>query len=184
MIDKATPRTRLIGAVVMTATVSACFGNSPDAVELSNIRESNIVPKSSPTSFVSTFEKMCLGPINSKSGFETTLRNASYVPTRPRNARGFRTYLVDDRRPAVVTQEQTTHRACAVLAVARTGQTQRVRNAVPRLFPNAKAASPSKVKGAEQVWIEPDAPERLIYTSRDKKIPSGASYRLAIIEMK
>ena len=168
----------------MTVSLSGCFDSAPDKVELSNIRPAHVVPKSSPTSFVSTFEQMCLQPLNSGSAFEPTLRNASYVPTRRANAHGYRAYIVDDRRPAVLIRERNDHRACAVMAIARTGQTQRVVNAVPRLFPNAKVASPSLVEGAENVWVEEGVRKRVIFTSRDQSTTRRAQYRLAVIETK
>ncbi|MCL3881220.1 hypothetical protein [Marivita sp. GX14005] len=165
----------------MTLALTGCLDTSPDAVELSNIRPWNVIPRSSPTAFVKTFDRLCVKPLVAKQPFETTLRNASYVPTGKRDRRGFRTFVVDDRRPAVLVQERRASRGCGVIAVARTGQTQRVRNAIPQLFPNARPANPSLVAGAEQVWVE-TSPTRVIFTSRDASIPSGANYRLAVIE--
>lgn len=169
-------------AAVCGLALSGCLDNSPDAVELSNMRPWYKIPLSSPTAFVGSFARYCVAPLDSGEPFDSVLRKASFVPVSKESRTGSRIYLVDDTRPAVLVNDKPGARSCGVVAMARAGQTQRVADAVPRLFPDARPADPALVPGAERVWVETGARTRVIFTSRDANKPRWSEYRLAVTE--
>ena len=97
-------RAAAVAALLAAGVLAGCApgaGQGPEALELANIAESNIVPKSSPAQFARAFERFCLDtPAEARA---ETLRAADYVPFAPvRASSRVRTFVVDDRRPAVM----------------------------------------------------------------------------------
>ena len=157
---------RLVPAlpIILTMLVAGCIGPDlgPDAAERSNIRKSNIVPKSSASAFVKAFDRFCVSGPTAPAAKEAMLRDAGYVPLRaPMN--GARAFVSDDRRPAVAFSD----RSCMVYVRSRTGQTNRVNRYVRDTFPQAVALDPATAgRSFEQVWQVSDAPAALVGTSR------------------
>ena len=149
----ATPLRACAWAVAAGAglTLTGCVDNSADAVELSNMRPWKKVPLASPAAFTGSFARYCAAPLESGESFATVLRQASFVPVSKESGSGSRVWLMDDTRPAVLVNEGPKGRSCGVVALARSGQTQRVEAAIPRLFPEARAADPALAPGAERV---------------------------------
>ncbi|MCV2888051.1 hypothetical protein [Ruegeria aquimaris] len=163
----------------MAVTVSGCVqqGTGPDAAELRNIAPWNIVPKSSPAQLVTAFRQFCVEAPASRSAQEGKLRNASYVPTAPRNGNKPQVFLVDDRRPAIVVSDTT----CMARAYARTGQTEKMNDYVASAFPDARPVSPDSLpKTFEQAWSVnlPDA--AIIATERVNDLGNSSGYGLIL----
>ncbi|MBA86276.1 hypothetical protein ACSSNL_07385 [Thalassobius sp. S69A] len=150
--------------LILTMLVAGCVEPDlgPDAAELANIRKSNIVPKSSASAFVKTFDKFCVTGPAAPAAKEALLRDAGYVPLRaPIN--GARAFVSDDRRPAVAFSD----RSCMVYARSRTGQTNRVNRYMRATFPQAVALDPATAgRSFEQVWQVSDSPAALVGSSR------------------
>lgn len=165
-------------AIVLALALTACTQTAtPDMLELRNIRQDNIIPKSTPSTFVSTFKTFCMAFNGDLAAMDRRLRAADYVPL-PRNNRGVRTYLVDTRRPAVM----LTDTGCVVAAASRTGQTERVQSFVSAEFPDA-VAFPAEGwgKDAEQAWILPSRGKAVLFTLRQIGAPEGSRYGFGII---
>ncbi|MEM8774818.1 MAG: hypothetical protein AAGF53_07270 [Pseudomonadota bacterium] len=157
-----------------------CTGSADsDALELFNTFDGNVVPKSSPTAFVSAFDTFCVKGPESVEGVDKALREVSYVPTRTAN--GTLLYVVDDSRPAIAISEQS----CSVRALSRTGQTDRVKNYMAENFPEAKQLTPAAFgKDVEQVW-EVGAPRPgAIVTTRTIELGTTTSYTLIFLRQK
>jgi len=157
---------RLVPApLILSATlVAGCIGPElgPDAAELANIRESNIVPKSSSTAFIRAFDKFCVKGAQAPAAKEALLRDAGYVPLR-RVRNGVRSFVSDDRRPAVNFSDSL----CMVQSRSRIGQTNRVRRYVQDTFPKAVAlGSGSGGHTFEETWMVTDTPKAMVGTSR------------------
>ncbi|UWQ33624.1 hypothetical protein K3555_03645 [Leisingera sp. M527] len=164
-------------AVVLTAGC-ASLNLGPDAYELANIKDSNIVPKSSPTAFVKTFDKFCTkGPRDSQAA-ERLLRASSYVPLRRRARNGGRVYVVDDRRPAVAVSS----RGCMVQAHSRTGQTERVRRYVAAAFPSAVRVPADRLKQHrfEEAWVLSGDQHGIVATRRTVESGNHSNYALVL----
>ena len=137
-------------------------GAGPDALELANLRLSNIVPKTAPARLVAGFETHCLDGPADPDRAAAMLRKADYVETRARPGARIRGFVVDDSRPAVLIG--TDGQSCAVAAKARTGQTERFKAMVARRFPQAKALDPARIgTRSERVW---DTGDGLIVLNR------------------
>lgn len=160
---------------------TACFigctkAASPDALELFNTFDGNVVPKSSATAFVSAFDTFCVNAPDSIDDVDKALRDVSYVPTSTRN--GTRLYIVDDSRPAIAISE----RSCAVRALSRTGQTDRVKRYMAETFPDAKPLTPAAFgKDVEQVWKVGEPRPGAIVTTRTVELGTTTSYTLIFL---
>lgn len=107
----------------------------PELYEFANIRQSNIIPKSSPTAFVRAFDSFCRQGGTSAAAVARKLRAKDYVAA-PRAAGSQQTaFVVDDTRPMVVVSDNG--RFCAVVATSRTGQTAKARAFVASHFASA-----------------------------------------------
>jgi hypothetical protein len=77
-------RAAAVAALMAAGVLAGCApgaGQGPEAIELANIAEPNIVPKSSPAQFARAFERFCLDtPAEARA---ETLRAADYVPFAP-----------------------------------------------------------------------------------------------------
>ena len=159
---------------------------APEEIELANMRPSNVIPKSSPRQFVSTFEQFCTDMLDTPDRRDALLRAADYVPTTSRPRNGARLYLVDDRRPAVIVIASPGSIGCTVMAEPRTGQTDEVRRWVAREFPAATARAPSQVGpggAAEEVWTFPTGAGQLgsIFTMRDGPFEPDPQYTISVV---
>ena len=174
-----------VAALCAGALLASCTpegGFQPEQIELANIDQRNIIPKSSPRQFVGTFERFCLDMISRPDQIAGALRVADYVPAnRPRPGRP-PTYAVDDRRPLVIV-DAGSPASCAVAAESRTGQTQEARAMVARRFPNARQLDPSlfRRQGAEEIWRVSSEPETLVFTLRQSVLSPPSRYLLGVI---
>lgn len=141
--------------------LAACGGPvTPDQAELSNIKRSHLVPKSSPAQMIKAFDRFCVDGPSDLAQADAQLRAASYVPM-PARDRGVRAYVVDDKRPAVARSA----RMCMVQVKARTGQTDKVQRYMRKTFVEAQPIDPAPLgRGIEQAWRVSDA--QLIATRR------------------
>lgn len=152
-----------------------------DVFELANMRESNIVPKSSPATLVKTFNSFCVDRIGQANTIATALVAADYVAV-PKNAQAaIRTYVVDDTRPMVMVADNSRAVTCAVAAESRTGQTTRVARFLAETYPQAVALDPAKIgRQTETAWIINDNPLTVIFTARYGPPSAPARYVVAI----
>ncbi len=143
-------------AWAVPALVAACFAPpqtgavraarapvTSELYELANIRHSNVVPKSSPSALVAAFRKFCLDGPRDPAALAAKLRAADYVAVPEDRATGVTAFVVDDQRPMVLVADDG--RSCAVGAVARTGQTARIRAMIAQDFPAATPLDPTRV---------------------------------------
>lgn len=129
---------------------------------------------------VSAFKTICLAKNSDEQ--QKRLQRAGYLKTRE-TGRGVRTYVVDNRKPAVMLRETNGAKACAIGAEARTGQSQALRALVVSEFPDATPIDARNISNsAEAAWATPNgavlyldrhgpkvAPPRLIFAiSRPK----------------
>ena len=140
-----------LGALALLAACDGAGGQAPDAYELGNLNPLNAVPKSSPSRLVATFAKACLDGPQTAVGAEAALRDDGFVPL-PQRRNGVTVFVSDDLRPAVMVTPAA--QSCAVVAEARTGQTDAIRDMVARRFPGAAPIS-APGKGLEQAWKTP-----------------------------
>lgn len=146
-------------------TVAGCIAGdtTPETLELANMNPANVIPKSSPAQLVAGFERYCLD--TAPAAVPAALRGSDYVEV-PRRAGGrVRSFVVDDRRPAVMLSDDG--RACAVAAASRTGQTERLRAMVARRFPGAVPVDPARIGSrTEQAWAVPGAAGGIVFVQR------------------
>ena len=148
-------------ALILSACVSAPA--TPDAYELANIYADNIVPKSTPARFVAAFERYCLD--HDGTGLESVLRADNYVPVPRRAGAQVQSWVVDDRRPAVMLLDGLT--GCSVAAEARTGQTTAVQALIARRYRSAAPLDPATVgRSVEQAWAVPGEAGVIVFTQR------------------
>ncbi|MEO0486219.1 MAG: hypothetical protein AAF092_09935 [Pseudomonadota bacterium] len=145
----ARPALMALAAGVALAGCSEPVMTQADRAELRNIKPSHVVPKSSPAQLVNTFRAVCVDGPTTFEGRVAKLRDLSYVPTRPRSARGMQYFVVDDRRPSI----SLSARMCIATAEARTGQSERFGDYVARAFPGAQPLDPATLTAtAERAW--------------------------------
>lgn len=132
------------GALAACASLASCSSPplTPEAHELANLSWWNEVPKSSPGLFTGVFEEICLDTPATKA--PARLRALGYVP-KPARVADHQLWVVDDRRPAVLTGSAGMR--CAVVAEARSGQADAARRMVARRFPQAGAVAPETLGG-------------------------------------
>jgi hypothetical protein len=156
---------RAVAAVVAISALSACMGAapSPETYELANIYGDNVVPKSTPARFVAAFERYCLD--HDGSGLDAVLRADDYVPVPRRADAKVQSWVVDDRRPAVMLLDGNS--GCSVAAETRTGQTAEVQSLIARRYPDAAPLDPTDVgRNVEQAWAVPGEPGVILFTQR------------------
>lgn len=175
---------RCLGAAALL--LSACTSNVPaDSYELANIEAGNIIPKSSPTAFVTAFETFCLPGVDDPAALPGHLRAADYVEFPEQGERPFRMFVVDDRRPAVAIAVTADGVFCGVTAESRTGQTTRVQASVAENFPAAMPVDPATVsRKAEQVWSVGGASPMTIFTLRLDRVVPPATLTYAVFKPK
>ena len=161
--------------------IAACTPTvSPDnaeLLELANIRESNIVPKTSPTRLVSTFRDYCIETGAEPGRVAAVLKASDYneVPTRASDP--VRLFVVDDTRPAVLVMRKG--RGCAVAAESRTGQTSRIERMVASDFPGATRLDPQRLgQSVERAWAVTGKTEGVIFVQRI--VPPADASRLIL----
>lgn len=162
-------------ALLAAMTLCACDtdGVSPDAAELANIGNRNVVPKSTPAAFVSAFNQFCVTGERDVQSREMRLRRAGYVSAISRPDNGIELFLVDDRRPAVVLSDTM----CLVQAVSRTGQTERARRYIADTFPDARRLDTDQFeKEVEDAWRV--ASDAIVTTLRTKEPTPTSRYAL------
>ena len=176
-------RARPIVAMAAAGMLAGCAGGGvggPEGFELANIAESNIVPKSSPAQFVGAFGRFCLD--TAEADRPAALRGADYVAFAPvRAASRVRTFVVDDRRPAVMLGGRGD---CAVAAEARTGQSARAARLIAERFPGASPVEPARLgPNVETAWLSrPGGP--VILTMRQIRPGLPSRYMLALVHTK
>lgn len=163
-----TPRRRARPAVLACAAALALGGcasaaGTPERLELANMNPGNVVPKSSPAQLVAAFERFCLD--TDAAAAPAALRRSDYVEVPRRTGGMVRSFVVDDRRPAVMLSDAG--RACAVAAASRTGQTERLRGMITRRFPGATPVDPARIGAqTEQAWVVPGARGGIVFVQR------------------
>ena len=161
--------------------LSACAGpRSAEEFEVANMHPANFVPKSSPASFVGTFERHCLDRMDAPKTIGPSLLAADYVRAPPRFTGGREIFVVDDRRPSVMLASTPTGTFCGVLASSRTGQTARARRLVAARFPEAvPVEAPALAPGMEAAWRVGSDGRTLVFLRRQGVPVSPASLTLA-----
>jgi hypothetical protein len=150
---------------------------SPELYEFANMRQSNIIPKSSPSAFVRAFDSFCLQGGKTAAAVAQKLRAKDYVAA-PRLPGSQQTaFVVDDSRPMVVVADNG--KFCAVAARSRTGQTAKVRAFVARRFGSAPAVEHA-LPGVEMLRRSGGANAGLIVLKRRIVGVSGSQLVLAI----
>jgi len=177
-------RARPIVALAAAGMLAGCAGGGvgrgaggPEGFELANIDDANILPKSSPAQFVGAFARFCLDTADADR--PGALRGADYVAFgRARSASRVRTFVVDDRRPAVMLGGGGD---CAVAAEARTGQSARAARLIAERFPAARPIEPGGLgPNAETAWLSrPGGP--VIQTLRQIRPGQPSRYMLALV---
>ena len=142
-------RAAALAACCWLAACSASPAYSPDAYELGNLDPANQIPKSSPAQLADTFKRVCLdGPADFVAA-EAALRGAGFVPYPTRG--DYVTFVSDDRRPAILISRRG--EGCAVAALSRTGQAERLSALVAQSFPDAVTLDPTSLgRDLERAW--------------------------------
>jgi len=167
---------RALAALVPLAVLAACTDAPPppDRLELATIPRWREVPKSTPAQLVAAFDRFCVEGAPDMAARDAELRAAGYVPKLRASAGRPALYVVDDRRPAVAVSD----RLCAVRAVARTGQTERVNRYVADTFPAARPVSTDGLaRDVEQAWATGG---RLIATARNLWAGNVTTYTVTL----
>lgn len=155
-----------LGLVVLV--LSGCVAaspSSPELIELSNIKPSHIVPKSSPAQLVSAFRRYCLA--DTLDDARQALRKDDYIQKPRRGRSAVHSYVVDSRKPAVLLSGEAERFNCAVLAEARTGQTSRIEDFVTAGFPKLAEADPARLgPRTERAWLAAGANGGIVFTKR------------------
>ncbi|MGQ0610599.1 MAG: hypothetical protein ACT4N9_05790 [Paracoccaceae bacterium] len=191
---RAGPRAQVCAMLFVAGAGAACTSPgtppqpgqiAPELYELANIRPSNIVPKSSPSTLVKTFEAYCLDGAHDPARVGARLRSAGFVEvptdilgqptvTQPTNVTA---YAVDDTRPLVMLSSDG--RTCAVAAESRTGQTARIREMIAQRFPSARPLDPSTLDpGIEIATAVTGAANGVVFVKR--LAPSISNSRLIL----
>ncbi len=137
--------------LLAVAVLAACSNAAPtpDRLELATIPRWREVPKSTPAQLVTAFDRFCVEGAPDMAARDADLRAAGYVPKVRATTTRPALYVVDDRRPAVAVSD----RLCAVRAIARTGQRERVNRYVADTFPAARPlARDGLSRDVEQAW--------------------------------
>ncbi len=155
------------GAVLLVGAACILSGCDPqyDAreAELRNFKPTHLVPKSSPAALVKAFDTYCIEGPKSPSELRKKLESAGYVAYTAQPRDGVHSFVVDNKRPAVL----ITSDGCAVAAASRSGHTERLRSYVASTFPNAKTIDPAPLGDQiEDAWVVPTEPKRVVATQR------------------
>ena len=169
------------GVIALLASLLASCGGpwSAEEFEVANMRATNFVPKSSPGSFVSTFERHCLDRLTDPGTIERSLLAADYVRAPSRWTGGREIYVVDDLRPSVMINRSAEGIFCAVMASSRTGQTARARRMVASRFPEAVPLAPAH--GMEAAWRVGPRGRTLVFLERQGTPATPASLVLGAV---
>lgn len=124
------------GCVPASRTEVTARAPTAELYEFANMRESNLVPKSSSAALVKAFEKFCFDSGRDAKAVAKKLRAADFVAAPNTSANGQTAFVVGDTRPMVVISDDG--RFCAVVAQSRTGQTARIRSMIDRRFPGTR----------------------------------------------
>jgi len=149
--------------------VSACApAASPDraeALELANIRETNIVPKTSPARLVAHFTDYCVETRADPARVRAKLRAADYVEVPSRASSPVRSFVVDDSKPAVLLMREGL--GCAVAAESRTGQISRIERMIASDFAQAMPVDPRRLgRSVERAWAVSGPVDGVIFVQR------------------
>lgn len=148
-----------------------------DRYELSSMRPSHVVPKSSPAQVVRVFRQICAEHAGAPAATPDRLRAAGYVEAPTRGAG--RSFVVDDRRPLVMLADHAGGPHCAVAAISRTGQTRAVADMVAADYPGARPTDPGPTgPGTESAWAVGQG--LTLYTMRSGAPLPDTTYMLAI----
>ncbi|MCF6231955.1 MAG: hypothetical protein L3J36_02445 [Rhodobacteraceae bacterium] len=162
-----------LGVSLLAGCTTAGLG--PDALEVANIKRSNIVPKSSPGALVHAFDKYCVNGPRDRTLADALLRKSNYVPRPRRGQNKTRVYVIDNKRPLVA----LTQNICVVQARSRTGQTHKFRAYIANTFPRAKPVPPGTFwHNIEQAWAVPSDPPAIVATQRDLEPGNFSRYGL------
>ena len=169
-----------LGLVLALAGCAGGLGDPATRAELGNIRLSNVVPKSSPKSMIAAFERYCLDTGGDAARAGAALRASDYVEVPERGSDGLRSWVVDDRRPAVMVGHGVQSGACAVAVSPRTGQTEAVQRLVADRLGGARGLSPDRVgRGVEQAWATADG--AVVFTRRGRLPDTEPYYMLGVL---
>lgn len=169
-------RRRALAGLAPLAVVAACSdaAPSPDRLELATIPRWREVPKSTPAQLVAAFDRFCTDRAPDMDAQDAKLRAAGYLPKVRARADRPALYVVDDRRPAVAVSD----RICAVRAIARTGQRERVNRYVADTFPTARAlARDGLSRDVEQAWAIDGG---MIATTRNLWVGNVTTYTVTL----
>jgi len=171
----------LVGLAALPGCLTPQREIGADVFELANISPSNIVPKSSPATFLRAFRSFCLDHVATPETIGPALIGANYVAVPQQSAGMFQSYAVDDSRPLVMVALQPDATHCAVAAEARTGQTSSVETFVAQTWPEAVTGDPATIgPRVERFWLVGNDPVQIITASRHGAPSSPAIYILAI----
>lgn len=145
-----------------------------DRLELATIPRWKEVPRSTPATFVRTFNSFCVEGPGDMQARDAVLRSSGYVPkTRPKPGAA-RAWVVDDLRPAIVSGG----RICGARARARTGQTDAVQGYIAETFPQARALDTGQFgPEVEQAW---QVEGGVLATTRSDWVGNASSYTLLL----
>ena len=172
-------RAARFGGLAVVMALGACSADplDSDTLELATMRDSNIIPKSSPGQLRRVFDRFCVKGTGNPDALDTQLRAASYVPMRRGQtaaARTSRLYVVDDRRPAVIVSD----RICGVRAISRTGQTEEINSYITNAFPKARPMATDRLnRDVEQAWQIDDG---IIATTRNRWIGNRSAFTVLL----
>jgi hypothetical protein len=150
---------------------------SPELYEFANMRQSNMIPKSSPAAFERGFESFCINGGSTAASVAAKLRKTDYVAAPNSTPSGQTAFVVDDTRPMVVISDDG--RFCGVLARSRTGQTARVQRFIAKRFPKATQIDQS-LAGYEMLLQTNSKPAGLIALKRLTSGVAGSRLLLSI----
>lgn len=168
---------------LLMVSIGACTDavHRREADELENMWRANVIPKTAPKQFVAMFDKTCLAHIDAPENLDRVLRAEDYVEMR--GQAGFRTFVVDTKKPLIAIKATPSVRHCYAAAEARTGQSARVNDLVASL-PEAREIDPSQTGlPAEQAWMVGPGNRTMIYTLRNGSTFDDPRYVLGIIRL-
>ena len=173
----------VLAAFTVTSACAIGGGVTPSMFELANIWQYNIIPKSSPRSLVTAFDRYCVGYADRLSTVRPALLDADYVLVPTTRQPALDTYVVDDRRPMVMVAPQAA--SCAVAAESRTGQSHRATTYVADRFANAREIPPADIgPNVERAWLTQDANPLVVFTMRQGPPSGPATFMIGLIGAK
>jgi hypothetical protein len=172
----------LLGFGVIMVSACSNAGTPPEAFEIANMRESNFIPKTSPTAFVNVFNRYCVSGSRDTAAIAEALKLIDYVALRETGSGRFEYLVVDSLNPLVTLSQPQDPYMCAVTAESRAGQTNAVDRYIAANHPNAVPLSPKTINPtAEQAWLVGTNPRTIILTLRDGTPSTPARFTLMIL---